>query len=719
MSDSYHSATDLEDAHKLLGWKHDDPGWGTYLKCSFTLGRGRSQHSFEDGAKMLRPETPDAPSDFTFGNVLLEHMLRNENYTKEADLTRYLDAMGVAMMTRHREAVYKLWDFVCAHDFLACKQEREFWRGLIAPGVWPPVTAGLIQFLALEVQRPYLLLAVVQSCTDNKHILSTEGFRTEVMEPLVWRAELPESEKQVDFSEKASRKPLLTTIAAILSAHYYVDHDPLKSFEQHVSEHERKWEGLAETSKHELREYDDRDPLTKMSEPWDRVLDLLFGLLQHHKEDPLYDGTIYIATVDNGCYTWRPMNLIVLTMLCSELTEQPLNSALRWCEWSRTHIATAIRWALKPGTLRGDTMLSVLNNLYSRFLKMNPRKELPHAWLDERRGDHAQTALWVELVKNASGYRKHTLIGLPDVVRVQRYDGQPQDPEVFVKILSQWTWLHLRWDFRGRERADLRACLCKALTRCFEVLSEPGERVHAHLLYQVCETLHKDEHFRPCLLSSKDGDELPLVRVLKNHVDMLPDLIQLLFFKDGVCQVEVLDVHYDDVFTAFVEAIHNHKRESVRQLLDLLEHNAERLAQMLNEKPRSPILADFVMRLCDSEKIIVNCSSPEYTMAQLPNSVRATMHEVIHDDLVRILKAGRYESKEHEEPRKSALRQASRMRSAIAAQVLVSPPYNTPMPENDEFVRRILDAVLAPEAPIAQEVCESLKKRARVEEGEQ
>ena len=186
-----------------------------------------------------------------------------------------------------------------------------------------------------------------------------------------------------------------------------------------------------------------------------------------------------------------------------------------------------------------------------------------------------------------------------------------------------------------------------------------------------------------------------------------------------MCQLEVLNAHYEDVFKTLLEAMYHHKRESVRQLLDLLEHNAERLAKTLNAKPRSPYLADFVMRLCDSEKIIVNCSSSECVMAQLPNSVRATMLQVIHDDLVRFLKAGRYEAEEHEEARKSALRQASRMRSAIAAQVLLSPPYNTPMPEDGEFVRCVLDAVLAPDAPVAQEVCASLKKRARGEEEEQ
>ena len=82
-------------------------------------------------------------------------------------------------------------------------------------------------------------------------------------------------------------------------------------------------------------------------------------------------------------------------------------------------------------------------------------------------------------------------VGLPAVVRVQRYDGQTQDPEVFVKVLSQWTWLHLRWDFRGRERADLRACLFKALTQCFEVLTEPLQENHAYLLRQVCETIRE------------------------------------------------------------------------------------------------------------------------------------------------------------------------------------------------------------------------------------
>ena len=718
MTEVHHHDLILEEAHMLLGWENNNPDGGTYL----TLGHAHMLNSPEDWAKMLPPETPDAPSDFTFGNVLLEDMLHNETYTKEADLTRYLNAIGVGMMTRQRKAVYKLWDFVCAHDFLACKQEREFWRGLIASGTWPPVTAGLIQFLALEVQRPYLLLAVVQSCTNEKHILRKEGFGAEVMQQSVWHTELPETEKLVDFNAKASREPLLTTIAAILSAHYYVDHDPRKSFEQHVSEHERKWEGLAEASKHELREYDDCDPLTKMFEPWDRVLDLLFGLLHHHQEDPLYEGTVYLANGPDasGNYHWRPINLLVLTLLCSELTEQPLNSALRWCQWPRSQVATAIHWALKPRTLRGDTMPSVINNLYCRFLKMNPRKELPHAWLDECRGDQAQTALWEALVKDASGYGKHLLIGLPEVVHVvRRYDSQPH-PEVFMKILSQWTWLHLKWDFRGRERADLRACLCRALMRCFEVLSAPGKEMHAHLLYQVCEILHKDERFRPRLMN-----ELPLVRIIRTRSQegMLPDLIQLFFFKDGVCQVEVLNAHYDDVFTAFVQAIHHCKREPMRQLLGLLEHNAERLAQMLNEKPRSPILVNFVTRLCHSTSHSNNepniPAGSGYALAQFPDSMRATMNQVIHDDLVRILKAGRYEAQELEEPRKSALWEASRIRSAIAAQVLVSPPYNTPIPENDSFVRCVFDAVLAPEAPIAQEVCERLRKRARVGNAEE
>ena len=718
MTEVHHSGTNVDEAHAILGWGRDDPAWGTYPKFSFTLGRGRTQHSPEDGAMMLRPATADAPPDFTFGSVLLKDMLRNENYTKEADLDRYLDAIGVGMMTRHREAVCKLWDFVCAHDFSACKQEREFWRELVCSGMWPPVTAGLIQFLALEVQRPYLLLVLVRSCTDQTHVLSTEGFCTKVVTPLRSRAELPAAEKLVDFDKKASRKPLLTVIAAILSAHYYVDHDPRKSFEQHVSEHERKWAGLAEASKHELRECADSDAPTKRSEPWDRVLDLLFGLLQHHQEDPPpHNGTVYLASMLQGCYHWRPLNLVQLILLCSELTEQPLDSALRWYEWPRDALSNAILWALNPGTLRGDTMHSVLSKLYSAFLKhTDPRKEVPQAWLDERRGDQAQTALWEALVKNASGYSKYALLGLPEVVRVRHAYGQPQDPQVFVELLSDWARLSLRSDFRGRERGDLRACLFKALTRCFEILSEPKMECRAHLLYRVCKILHEDARFRPWLLEGQKSKAL--VRICKHQAAILPEVIQLLFFKDGACQVDVLKAHFDDVAEALVEAIDYSKREPVRQLLDLLEHDAERLAECLNRK-RPTLLPDFVMHLCDSDRIVVNCSSPERAMEQFPDSVRATMHQIIHTDLVRFLEAGHFKEKEHEEARKSALRQASRMRSGIAVQVLVSPPYNTPMPEDDAFVRCVLDAVLAPEAPVAKEMCKDLKKRARGEEEEE
>jgi hypothetical protein len=63
----------------------------------------------------------------------------------------------------------------------------------------------------------------------------------------------------------------------------------------------------------------------------------------------------------------------------------------------------------------------------------------------------------------------------------------------------------------------------------------------------------------------------------------------------------------------------------------------------------------------------------------------------------------------------AALSTASLYESAIAVEVLVSPPYNTPMPEDDPFVAQILEGVLAPNAPIVRALGDDFKKRQRLE----
>ena len=63
----------------------------------------------------------------------------------------------------------------------------------------------------------------------------------------------------------------------------------------------------------------------------------------------------------------------------------------------------------------------------------------------------------------------------------------------------------------------------------------------------------------------------------------------------------------------------------------------------------------------------------------------------------------------------AALATASLYESAIAAEVLVTPPYNTPMSDDDPFVAQILEGVLAPDAPVVRALGDDFKKRQRCE----
>lgn len=717
MTEVFHSSTSTKEIHQLLGWAHD-PVIGEHLHASFTLGRGYKNNAPEDGAAMRLPTLPLVVDGQDFGNIMLTQMMcRSSDFDKEKDLDRYLEAIGAGMMARDIRAVRALWDFLCEHAFEASSEPEQRWVGLVLQATWPPITASLIAFLALDVQRPQLLLVLVKALRYNNTRAGEDAFDSFVQQPCIADLALPKSESEVNFNKEASRKPLLTTIAAILSSHYYVSRKDNKTFEEHAAELERRRASITEEGKHELRgEYDDAEGGYSFN-AWDCVIDLLFGLLSHTSLD-YCAGLVYAASSHKGCYHWHPINLLKIALVCSELSLEPLRSALRWFKFPRDQVCLAIRWALEPSTApRGSTHYEAVCALYAAFLTPTTRT-IPPSWYDDKHGDVDMSLLWIHLVETSTGYHDIPLLDMPGVRRVRepRMGIKSRSPEFYLEMLSQWAFLTTERDYLRRERVDQRACLFRALKLCFERLVDTSDgklNWKSCTLHRIMELMCARPEWKEWLLQGQESKAL--VKIQKNQTALLPDTIALLFYKDGACQVDLVNQHFDDIQEALIDAVMHSKRQSVHHLLSLLEHNKPRLATALG-KMRNTLLADFVERMCDSR------ANPNPDMSRFSAETTTMIHETMRRDLVRFLEAGNF--LENPIAREVALVKASWIYSGIAAQVLVSPPYNTPIPKadgDDGFVRTIVDAVFSPDAQLAKSVgaeWEARKKRAFGEVGD-
>ena len=154
-------------------------------------------------------------------------------------------------------------------------------------------------------------------------------------------------------------------------------------------------------------------------------------------------------------------------------------------------------------------------------------------------------------------------------------------------------------------------------------------------------------------------------------------------------------------------------RDNFDLLFALLAKRPDKLRAALAASPhgRTGPLDNYVRRFCAPHKTshhLLNLSNVD-PLTHQPREVREMIARKVKEDLEQFLSAGEW-SQEH---LSSALSIASSQGATTAVQVLISPPWNAPMIENDGFVRAIFDAVFAPGEPVVQSTSAAFAERQR------
>lgn len=360
----------------------------------------------------------------------------------------------------------------------------------------------------------------------------------------------------------------------------------------------------------------------------------------------------------------KSLSLLELAVACSADSTKAVCTVLRQCRFSYTAYMHALESTLRPGVLRSHTVLPVFRELYQRLL-VPPRPAYE---------DQAKTALdraWGLVVADAPALEPAVVcIGTePEIVYGPRSGGRsaanaPAHPDVHLALLDVMVAVHDELD----ENEDTRLCAlaCCALTRCSECY---GPRPHiVGKLVQLVLKRGKSEMF------------LWAPRLVSRLYQEYPDVA------DTLQPYWRLPAHAGILKGALGDCMGAGKRHSVHSILGVLKAVPE---------PKGDYLERYIEKLVPGEHV---CAMHMFQSMAPASWSRYCME--IKDQLVALLELG---APWTDADLTDALRVASEVRSGIAVGVLVSPPYEVPLPDGDAFVEVILQQVLAPGAPAVHE----------------
>lgn len=661
-------------------------GCDNHGRClsSFTTGRGQNHgHAPEDGAQMNSLGAPPSATlggAADFGTLVLQDLTQNWLESQQ-DIDRLMTSLGHAMRARDAHVTRALWDKLCLDGYEVSNVSSDKWEIYGADAKWPASSVSLLRFLTLEVQRPLLVLAAVQVNSFGKATCTA-----------------------------VERREVAAILCAVLSSLYF------------VKRHGKSWEedAIAQRERCDLRArqtaVEQRGAKADSPPPWDRVVDRLCFWLPK----PPIASPLHCAYMRGGSAHYHHTSALQIAAICSETTTKPLESLLRWTDWNRVELVRALRAALHPGVLRGDTLMNVVLIIYWALLTHPGFDPNRPSW---EQGDGMVEAAWNAVMQGASWYTETPVIGLKyDVVQIPHADvDDAQHPQLYEELMDKMASYH-EGDVHGRtqqaNRHRLRLALKVSLQYLLSEAAGSTSASHArkakpHLVLKLFSMLHVCAQTREWLVD--DESEL-LERVTAACPSILPDVVQL--FRDE--KPYNLGNHFNVCLRSLVRAIKHSNRRAFRMLMDVLEGDKEslttRLAAWVRKEPRSKGLLDlFVTRLCDSHNLLVGTTNQRYLEQQMTSSHIFMIHDSMRNDLERFLKAGAWSDGQ----KKRALLAAGEIKSGIAVQVLIGPNWNVPWPDNNRFVRAIIDTVYAPEERIAQDAAGTWHpKREREEEGE-
>ena len=663
----------------LLGLNED----GTH-RSSFTTDRGAERgYAYYEGYAMHEKEIAEhCEEPDEFGYALMNDLLA-ETVGDEDQVYRVLTALGHAMTARNTLATTRLWKKVATECFKVRDMTFDKWAVYGCDAKWPSIDLSLLKFLALRVRQPQLLIAVlgprIQSAGGA--IMSNDGVRTISTN---------------DHSDIKQGAPAI--IAAILSNLYYLRRTG-KGYCADAEHDNHRWQVRTEQA-----HGSDDDP-NSLRGDWMRALRLLCKCV---KTQPLQNSLFcaYCAYGEYGVTKYLPVSLLEVAVLASEVLPGPCQAVLEHIAWPPATLLRAFRYALKPGTLRGSTMGDIASDLYYRLVSVG--SVIPGA------GGMASykflAEAWCDVYLNAGWFDFADTLDLsePGVnLRMGEAEGRHLPmcySELFLRMYGAHKEGRDPWPQHNRLVCAWEVVLSRVLAPTASGQAA-GYVAKPALLLRLLD-LCKQEGVLGLLAKSAQI----LVNAPYMFWDCYDDVVRS-FCDDK--NVAILPEHYEVAHTALQKVVFIGVRGAFRSLLGALSRSEE-LAQRnrvdLGKSfvGKAHVMDAFVRKLCNFE-----AHAPTTLWRHMMSEeAREFMRREVRADLIKWLDAGDWtEAHMH-----TALVAASDVRSAVAVQVLISPPYNVPLLDGDAFVRSVVDEVYAPTAPIAKEAGEHWGKRPREEE---
>ena len=387
---------------------------------------------------------------------------------------------------------------------------------------------------------------------------------------------------------------------------------------------------------------------------------------------PRNPGLVIRRTVPEDLPSWKSTEKVIdVAVRCTKTTCSDLRLLLKQCEFAFDDLAEAFALALKCSTAKDDVLVSALSAIYQKILDQNPWEARSDRTVHRERFHGCMNKVWIAAASQATETVLVPLCG-PDKTQLALVPvpdkAANRDPSVFVDIVRALDKAHEPF---SQHSDDVAYLACKALN----VAMRRNGKV---MLVQALADLvigHKDVGY---LIANVPNFVCRAVISFQTVFDSLEPVAFALAMQTS---------EENPLADALLEAIEEGHRDAVRTLLDLLLDIPE---------PKHEFLWAYVRTMCG---IKWPCPGSDVDHA-FSSDLKAAHCAEVKSDFEDFLRRG---SPWTDRELQAALRIASYERASIAVQVLVSPPYEAGVPENDRFVGHILQSVLAPEGAVAND----------------
>ena len=397
---------------------------------------------------------------------------------------------------------------------------------------------------------------------------------------------------------------------------------------------------------------------------WQKLLTKLYTCL------PFYPNQLILSVSGTDPRPTCESSLLQVAVRCSEVSCDPLKAILARCSFSPNDQAVAFETAIRPGVLRGGTVLEAAKLIVA---DMAARRSIV---TDEVL--KAKEAMWLSVLRSAS-WMNVTALSTTQAKEVEIPSAvHPHDhhPEVFLALLD---------NLASVEPADRLERIMRSTFSAVFTENHPGDGRKTYLLQRMLKLWH--ERIDAPILHYLMLDRF-LERILIYHYRAF-DQIEPHVTKprpDG--SLVALPEYSEKLFNALTPLIELRLRDATRRVVKLFDYFPKDLFKDYD------FLRLFIYNFCKRP-----WEEPQKTARILGQGVVAKYNEQVAEDFRCFLDRGKF----HASDLSKGLKLASKRECAVAVEVLVSPPYNAKHDPDDAFAANVLTVLLAPEGSAFKE----------------